>query len=99
VATGPVGFVCPQRFERRLLGAPDRVVVDQVTGPGRAQTVHSGPYGRVGGTVRGRLLDPEIERVDEAPAGRRVRGRRYRPDRGHRVQRVEQHGTGATTGG
>src|SRR5262249_7934665 len=68
----------PQKLQLRVLGLPNRVVVDDVFGVARLRGGRRGPLGRVGIAVCGRVLDPQVDRVDKAPARRRIRRGRHR---------------------
>ena len=78
------------------LGPPDRIPVDQAAaaagGAQRgSQFLDAAPVG--GGQLRvlGDVLHPQVERADEPPAHRQVRGRAHRRDGLGRVQRVDEH--------
>ena len=88
------------RLERSPLGLPDdvpvqlaRVEVELAHRLGLPR--HDGPVG--GGQVAdlADVLDPQVDRVQEPPGGRQVRGRLHRGDRLGRVQRIHQHEAGA----
>ena len=85
-----------------LLGGPRGVAVDPVD---RVQRARLGSQGRHPAVRRvlepgqlGHVLDPQVERVDEAPGGRQVRRGLHRRDRLGGVQRVDQHEVGVVRG-
>ena len=86
------------QFQRRPLGRPRGVAVDGVQRGGVllhivAQPPHPAAFAQVGEFGNG--LDAQIERVDEAARRRQIRRRLHRRGRRGRVQRIDQHITGA----
>ena len=86
------------------LGGPDRVPVDQLAG-GVAGPQRRGQFVDVLALVAGQLLvlrdvlDPQVERAGEPPGHRQVGRRADRRQRLGRVQRVDQHESGAEVTG
>ncbi len=91
-------------FQRRPLGRPDRVPVDErrggVAGQERGgERLDPRPLRGVQPAVLGDVLDPQVERADVAPGHRQVRGVADRRQRLGGVQRVDQYEAGAQVAG
>jgi hypothetical protein len=81
----------PEQLQGGAFRLPDGGVVDQaVVGRSRSQGVHLCAQRRIGPPVLAGVGHPQVERVGEPAAGRRVGRRRHRQRRRDRVQRVEQ---------
>ena len=91
--------VRPQQLERGALGRPDGVVVDQLTVAVRGEGGDGLLRRRVGSGERLGGGDPQVDRVGEAAARRRVRRALDRVGRAERLDRVDQQHPRVQLGG